>query len=230
MGRGKNTTLLAVIGVAVMLVALVGATFAYFSISLNTTNNAGIVNVTTTQLSGLILTSDKSEAGTPIYPGWVGYQYVDVYASGASGTSTAYDLSLDVVGSGANINTMLSNVQYAICSITDQSTAASASGFASTTLATATVNSAGTEYSMTGGNVALPASGCTNIVADNATPASGTKISTPHIITVATSAAIAGTKHDQYYIIYRYLDTGSNQNDEMGCAFTVTPVLTPVSS
>lgn len=225
MERGnRNTVLLTVIGVATLLVALVGATFAYFSATI--TDNSTSINVTSTQVSGLTMTSGASAVGSPLYPGWVGYQYIDIEATGAAGTTAKYSLDITVSGSGTGLTSMLGHVQYAVCKKLNQATAASDTEFASKTLATANVNSAGNQYNMINGNVALPSSGCTSVVADNATPASGTKLASTGDKSLASNQTISGTKHDRYYIIYRYLDDG-DQTTEMGSSFTITPKLTP---
>lgn len=211
-----------------LLVALVGATFAYFAGPL--TNNSSPITVTTTQVSGLTLTSGASTIGSPVYPGWVGYQHLDVYATGSASTTAKYNLAITVSGSGSGLTSMLGNVQYAVCKMLNQSTAASASEFASKTLASASVNSAGTQYSMTGGNVKLPSSSCTTITADVASPfTSGTKLASAGDKPLVSGQTITGTKHDGYYIIYRYLDNG-DQSSEMGSSFTITPKITPLAS
>ena len=220
----RNTVLLTVIGVATLLVALVGATFAYFSATIS--DNSTPINVTTTQVSGLTMTSGASAIGSPLYPGWVGYQYIDIEATGSASTASKYTLDITVSGSGSGLTSMLNNVQYAACKNLGQATAASEGEFASRVLATAYVNSAGNQYNMINGNVALPNSSCTSIVADGETP---TKLASIGDKNLATGQTISGTKHDRYYIIYRYLDNG-DQTTEMGSSFTITPKLTPLAA
>ena len=68
----KNTVLLTVIAVATLLVAVVGATFAYFTASNSSTGNAaGNVNVNTaTESADLVLNVDKVTGSNNIfYPG-----------------------------------------------------------------------------------------------------------------------------------------------------------------
>ena len=223
----RNTVLLTVIGIATLLVALVGATFAYFTASVNT-SGVTAVTVTTTQVSGLTLTSGKSEVGSVIYPGWVGFQYIDVSATGAATSTATYSLALTVSGTGTGLTSMLGNVQYAVCKKLNQGTAADSSAFASTTMASATVSN--NQYSMTNGNVALPSSDCTAVTADVASPfTSGTKLTSTGAKAIATGQTITGTKHDQYYVVYRYLNNG-DQSSEMGSSFTVTPTISVSAS
>lgn len=68
--RGQSI-FLSVVGIATLLVAIVGATFAYFSISVTGNDTASSINVTTALLGGV--TYDGTGAGisiTDVYPGW----------------------------------------------------------------------------------------------------------------------------------------------------------------
>ena len=68
--RGQSI-FLSVVGIATLLVAIVGATFAYFSISVSGNDTASSINVTTALLGGV--TYDGTGAGisiTDVYPGW----------------------------------------------------------------------------------------------------------------------------------------------------------------
>ncbi len=73
----KNMVLLTVIASATLLVAVVGATFAYFSISVSNTSSAGQTggtNVSSGQVAGSVVVADTdSNAGsftaTDVYPG-----------------------------------------------------------------------------------------------------------------------------------------------------------------
>ncbi len=70
----KNTVLLTVIAVATLLVAVVGATFAYFTATNDTTNNASnITDVTTATVKGVKLdaTTALAKKGNLDYPGGV---------------------------------------------------------------------------------------------------------------------------------------------------------------
>lgn len=68
--RGQSI-FLSVVGIATLLVAIVGATFAYFSITVNGNENASSIYVTTAKLGDV--TFDGTSAGIVIenaYPGW----------------------------------------------------------------------------------------------------------------------------------------------------------------
>ena len=194
--------------------------------------NTGIVDVTTTQLASLTITSEKSTTQAPLYPGWVGYQMITVSATGSG--STVYKLDLNVEDqssvSAAALTALLGDVQYAACQVSNDTVAAAEADFAQHTLASAAVNSAGTQYYMENGNVALPSS-CTAIVADSANdPASGTKLTSTGLKSLTASQSITAGKYDKYYIVYRYINKtegqSADQNAAQGASFTVTPALT----
>ena len=68
--RGQSI-FLSVVGIATLLVAIVGATFAYFSISVTGNDTASSINVTTAKVGGV--TFNGTGAGvtvTDAYPGW----------------------------------------------------------------------------------------------------------------------------------------------------------------
>ena len=68
--RGQSI-FLSVVGIATLLVAIVGATFAYFSISVTGNETASSINVTTARVGGV--TFDGTGAGIEavnVYPGW----------------------------------------------------------------------------------------------------------------------------------------------------------------
>lgn len=68
MGENKGQTIfLSVIGIATLLVAIIGATFAYFTTSMGGTQ--GTVNVTTAKLGSSSFTAESVSA-TAVLPGW----------------------------------------------------------------------------------------------------------------------------------------------------------------
>lgn len=62
---------LSVVGVATLLVAIVGATFAYFSITVSGNNTASSIKVDTAVLGNVIFTDGTNIDVEKIYPGWV---------------------------------------------------------------------------------------------------------------------------------------------------------------
>ena len=68
MGENKGQTIfLSVIGIATLLVAIIGATFAYFTTSMGGTQ--GTVNATTAKLGSSTFTAESVDA-TAVLPGW----------------------------------------------------------------------------------------------------------------------------------------------------------------
>lgn len=91
----KNTVLLTVIAVATLLVAVVGATFAYFTAT-STAGGAGETTTTTTgKVAGATLTlgTVAGDSSKMNYPGGVGYAGASVVAAAAEGDTNVYNLS-----------------------------------------------------------------------------------------------------------------------------------------
>ena len=242
MERGNgNTVLLTVIGVATLLVALVGATFAYFTANISTDAVNGTVNVTTSTLADLEMTSLKQDnkVNGSVYPGWVGYQAVQVKATGVAGNKAKYSLSLTVTGDAA----LRGMVNYTACHVDNGSTAlaapvATAAGSATTfkyvagSLATNTTAVAGkTAYYINGSDVANPST-CTPI--SNGTLTGNSIELTPGKSLTIPSGEGTQNIYDLYYIIYDFTNEteGANieQNTAQGQTFNVAPVFTVLSA
>ena len=65
----SNTIFLSVIGIAALLVAVIGATFAWFSISINGNDNAQDMVITTATLGSITFTDGDAINAANIYPG-----------------------------------------------------------------------------------------------------------------------------------------------------------------
>ena len=88
----KNMVLLTVIAVATLLVAVVGATFAYFTATSTTGGNDTTTSATTAQLATLSWTADETGRSPQVYPGFKAFQ---AYTLAAGGTGSArYQLKL----------------------------------------------------------------------------------------------------------------------------------------
>ena len=89
----KNMVLLTVIAVATLLVAVVGATFAYFTATSTTGGNDTTTSATTAQLATLSWTAEDTGRSPQVYPGFKAFQ---AYTLAAGGTGSArYQLTLD---------------------------------------------------------------------------------------------------------------------------------------
>ena len=208
----KRKKLLTGIFAGVLLLSVITVTYAYFVVSNNTSGNTGIVDVTTTQIANLTLTSSKSEVGSPLYPGWVGYQTISVAATNEG--SAIYSLSLNVTSESASATDLLEDVQYAICRATSSQ---------NVSYTAATPTNDGNQFYMSGGSVSLPAGCVETIVSDVSSPyTTGTMLETTGYKTIKSSKTIESGTTDYYYVIYRYLNL-ENQDDAQGASFTATP-------
>lgn len=111
MGENKGQTIfLSVIGIATLLVAIIGATFAYFTTSMGGTQ--GTVNATTAKLGSSSFTAESVSA-TAVLPGWTSEAKNVTVTLGESDVDVNYtcvltmtanpltDLKLAVAGDGA---------------------------------------------------------------------------------------------------------------------------------
>ena len=101
----KNTILLTVIAVATLLVAVVGATFAYFTATItdnrDTDNGNGTTNITAGQVANTTVVANVEGAAgkftaTDVYPGHKEVAALSVTARGAAGSKTVVDFEYDV--------------------------------------------------------------------------------------------------------------------------------------
>ena len=102
--RGQGI-FLSVVGIATLLVAIIGATFAYFSISVSGNETASSIHVTTATLGNV--TFDGTGAGLSIenvYPGWTTTKTFTIQAADADNSSAIqYLVNLDVATTGTTL-------------------------------------------------------------------------------------------------------------------------------
>lgn len=98
-GKNGNTVLLTVIGVATLLVALVGATFAYFSASVSNEQAQSVSLTTATPVSLIYVAAAKIEITNAI-PGATDTKTFTVTNPASSTTEQTYDLTLVVDTNG----------------------------------------------------------------------------------------------------------------------------------
>ncbi len=87
--RGQSI-FLSVVGIATLLVAIVGATFAYFSITVRGNEEASSIVVTTAQLSDVFFEDGDNISVTDVYPGWTETKTFTIRV--ASGTTLTQDI------------------------------------------------------------------------------------------------------------------------------------------
>ena len=94
MGENKGQTIfLSVIGIATLLVAIIGATFAYFTTSMGGTQ--GTVNATTAKIGAASFTA-QSVSGTAVLPGWTSEAKTVTVTLGPSDYDVKYTCTLDM--------------------------------------------------------------------------------------------------------------------------------------
>ena len=83
-----QTIFLSVIGIATLLVAIIGATFAYFTTTINgTSSNA---TITTAQVGSVGFTTSSPSSENNILPGWEGSGHTSVYLTSSSTEAIPY--------------------------------------------------------------------------------------------------------------------------------------------
>lgn len=88
-----QTIFLSVIGIATLLVAIIGATFAYFTTSMGGTQ--GTVKATTAKIGAASFTA-QSVSGTAVLPGWTSEAKTVTVTLGASDYDVKYTCTLDM--------------------------------------------------------------------------------------------------------------------------------------
>ena len=124
----KNTILLTVIAVATLLVAVVGATFAYFTATNETTGSGGTAQGTTSTDLGstsITMSSDGIDGVSNMtYPGgiMVAGAKVEAKVTGAQSYNMSYNVNvkIDTTGLGASTST----IKYTLYRVDDNAVAA----------------------------------------------------------------------------------------------------------
>ena len=88
-----QTIFLSVIGIATLLVAIIGATFAYFTTSMGGTQ--GTVKATTAKIGAASFTA-QSVSGTAVLPGWTSEAKTVTVTLGPSDYDVKYTCTLDM--------------------------------------------------------------------------------------------------------------------------------------
>lgn len=104
----KNTILLTVIAIATLLVAVVGATFAYFTAQVTTENNdQNSTNVKAATLASATMDFGKSVTANDVYPGAMVVKSVNVTGTcGGNGNTTCTPIEANIsVTPNANVAT-----------------------------------------------------------------------------------------------------------------------------
>jgi len=197
----KNTILLTVIAVATLLVAVVGATFAYFTATVNTTNQAN--NTTTVKTKTLV--SAKMDMGskveaTDILPGYKALKTVTIKGDGAAGDQ-AVNTVITLTPSVADFGTHVKYTLYKVAT-------ASAATNGVTCTASDPQTSTGNYYD---------AMTCDTSKAGAAVKSGTFSGTTP----VTLDVVVEYNTDDTYYLVVEYENASGEQNAEQGKTFTV---------
>ena len=109
-----QTIFLSIIGIATLLVAIIGATFAWFNVTLNDDNPDNGIVVTTASLSSITFEDGAQIDATGIFPGTTKTKTFTISQTDPSATeSVSYDIKLNVisnslspVANGAFVNSL----------------------------------------------------------------------------------------------------------------------------
>lgn len=222
----KNTILLTVIAIATLLVAVVGATFAYFTATVTDERNGqggnGSTNVTTGQLAGTTTVANVEGAAgsftaSDVYPGHKEVAALQVSATSAqAGAKSNFKISYDVTANDIGANNVTVSLYKSETRIAtgedyfeckkDQGTTAEGD---KTFFETCNDNTPGTLV-----ETKTLAGGAETIDFANQT-----------IITDAANTA----KTVYYYVVVEFVDTKAPQNADMGKTLTGTITVEPVA-
>ena len=215
----KNMVLLTVIAVATLLVAVVGATFAYFTAQSTTTGNSTTTSATTRELAALSWTAGTDKGESPSeYPGYMAYQSYELAATGKG--SANYKLTLDAtVDEGFNAMEEQKDLTYSIYKTTTAKPTY-------TTLfqpGNEDVQTAGntTTYKITGAS--FNDSSLTPVIEDQ-------PLTTGSDQTIVANASINAGSTEYYVLVINFHDNGAAQNDLQGKAFSASLKLTAIAT
>ena len=216
----KNMVLLTVIAVATLLVAVVGATFAYFTATSTTGGNETTTSATTAQLATLSWTAEETGRSPQVYPGFKAFQ---AYTLAAGGTGSArYQLTLT-----ANVDPAFKSgdVTYSIYKATSEVTS---SLFTPGNANVDTTTEPGVaRYSITGAAFNSEAESLTAVVENQPlTTVSGTAITGGPVSAVNTING--GTT--EYYVLVLDFPNKNEAQTQQNATFSASLKLTAVAN
>lgn len=201
----KNTVLLTVIAVATLLVAVVGATFAYFTATTTPDGNGGNTTATTTTVGNVDLTMAASTTTNDLkYPG--GYLVVGASVT-AKDSDTANDFNVTYTVNGQITNNTTTALTYDLYEV---------SSTVATPVTGCTVKEeagAVSKYYYEECTVATEITGGTKVLSAQTAAAGQTTTVTAASETLKTSNAGTTT---YYYLVVNYPNTEASQNEDQG--------------
>ena len=214
----KNMVLLTVIAVATLLVAVVGATFAYFTAQSTTTGNSATTSATTRQLAALSWSAGESGKSPEVYPGYMAYQAYELSATGNG--SANYKLTLDAtVDPAFNAIEKQEDLTYSIYKSTTSKpeyTTLFQPGDASVQTADNT-----TTYKIAGAGFTHDS--LTTVVLEK-------PLTTGSKQEIVANATINANATEYYVLVINFHDNGAAQNGLQGKAFSASLKLTAIAT
>lgn len=192
----KNTILLTVIAIATLLVAVVGATFAYFTATVTTDKKDGN---NTTNVTAYALASAKMEMGSKVtangvYPGYKAVKSVAIKGECPAGNASCEDINTVITVTPTIPNEFGSDVTWKL--------------YKSSTEITCSSNP------VTNGGQYYDSGSCTGATEDKEV-LSGDKT------TKTLPVVVSSDTNDTYYLVVDYANTSAPQNDAQGKSFSV---------
>ena len=212
----KNMVLLTVIAVATLLVAVVGATFAYFTAQSTTTGNDTTTNVKTRELAALSWAAGEKGASPAVYPGYMAYQAYELNATGNG--SANYKLTLDATVDPAFNAGETEDLTYSIykTSVKPEYGTLFQAGQESVTTSDNT-----TTYKITGAG----------FTSDSLTPVvQNQKLATGSGQEIVANQSINAGSNEYYVLVINFVDSNGEQNALQGINFSAALKLTAVAT
>ena len=207
----KNTILLTVIAVATLLVAVVGATFAYFTATSSVTGdgNEGTVNTATNIGSVAINQTDIAASNNTIYPGTMNYVGTIIQAT-KTDTTENFTLDYSLTGTVSVTAAFAHDITWKLYKV-----AASETSPVSCQPVTETATATGTQYSQ---SCTLGKSLTGDSVGDGSLVAQGTLTAgeTSSPVSYADGSVDTDGGSDYYYLVVEYPNKQDNQNLDQG--------------
>ena len=201
--------------IAIVLVAVVGATFAYFTATSGATgsgDSTGAVNTATVANVGLTAATAGNSAET-VYPGTMNYAGMSVTPTKSGDDDNNYTMTYTVNGTitlGAEFTQ--GDVYYTVYRTTTP-----VSDPVDCDPVSTTADPAGTQYSQTCNVEALTSASAQEVVSRTAVEGTSATISIPS----QTLTTESGTVY-YYYLVVEYENTGSIQNDDQNKSITAS--------
>ena len=213
----KNTILLTVIAVATLLVAVVGATFAYFTATSSVTGdgNEGTVNTANNIGSVAINQTDIAASNNTIYPGTMNYVGTIIQAT-KSDTTENFTLDYSLKGTVSVEEAFAHDITWKLYKV-----AASEASPVSCPEVTETPTATGTQYSQ---SCTLGKSLTGDSVGDGSLVAQGTLTAgeTSSPVSYADGSVDTDGGSDYYYLVVEYPNKQVDQNADQGKNITMT--------